>query len=417
MGQTFAEKIFAKMTDRREVRPGETVTIIPDVLMTLDADAEIVYRFRQLGVQRVWDADRIVGSMDHYSPASTVRSANVLKTLRDFAREQGIKQLYDVGAGVTHEVLLANGHVLPGQFVVGTDSHTPSYGAVAAFSCGIGTSDALPIWVTGKHWFKVPESVKVTFSGTLPRGVYAKDLILDVIGHFSTKACRYTCVEYVGSAVRQLSIAERVVLANLSTELGAKAAYVQFDEVTQAYARRAQRAYEPVVPDDDARYIQEYHLNVEKVPPMIACPHRVDDVRPVAAVAGTEIHQAFIGTCASGRLEDLELAARIAAGQRVAEGVRLLIAPASRAIFQMAIDRGYVQTLLTAGATFLPPGCGPCMGLHQGLLADGERCVSTGNRNFMGRMGSHQAEIYLASVATVTASAVMGALTDPRRLM
>ena len=417
MGQTFAEKIFAKQANRPEVRPGETVTVTPDVLMTLDADAEIVYRFKQLGVQRLWDPDRIVGSMDHYSPASTVRTANVLKTLRDFAREQGIKRLYDVGEGVTHEVLLANGHVLPGQFVVGTDSHTPSYGAVAAFSCGIGTSDALPIWVTGKHWFKVPESVRVTFSGTMPLGVYAKDLILDVIDHFTTRSCRYACMEYVGETVRHLSIAERVVLANLSTELGAKAAYVQFDEVTRAYAARAQRPYEPMMPDYDAVYAKEYHLNVEKVEPLVACPHRVDNVRPVSAVEGTEIHQAFVGTCASGRLEDLELAARIASGKRVADGVRLLIAPASRAILRTAIDRGYIQALLAAGATLLPPGCGPCMGLHQGLLGDGERCVSTGNRNFMGRMGSHEAEIYLGSVATVVASAVKGVLTDPRRMM
>jgi 3-isopropylmalate/(R)-2-methylmalate dehydratase large subunit len=417
MGQTFAEKIFARKANRREVRPGETVTVTPDVLMTLDADAEIVYRFKQLGVKRVWDADRIVGSMDHYSPASTVRSANVLKTLREFAREQGIRRLYDVGEGVTHEVLLANGHVLPGQFVVGTDSHTPSYGAVGAFSCGIGTSDALPIWATGKHWFMVPESVKVTLAGTMPHGVYAKDVILDVIRHFTTKSCRYMCMEYVGDAVRQLSIAERVVLANLSTELGAKAAYVQFDEITQAYAARAGQAYEPVVPDDEARYAKEYRLDVATMEPLVACPHRVDNVRPVAAVAGAEIHQAFVGTCASGRLEDLELAARIASGKRVADGVRLLIAPASRTIFRTAIDRGYIQTLLVAGATFLPPGCGPCMGLHQGLLADGERCVSTGNRNFMGRMGSHQAEIYLASVATVVASAVAGALTDPRPML
>jgi homoaconitate hydratase family protein len=417
MGKTFAEKIFAKKANRPAVSPGDVLTITPDVLMTLDADAEVVYRFKQLGVSRLWDADRVVGSMDHYSPASTVRSANVLKTLRDFAREQGITKFYDVGEGVTHEVLLANGHVLPGQFVVGTDSHTPSYGAVAAFSCGIGTSDALPIWATGKHWFKVPESVKVTLSGTMPRGVYAKDLILDVIGHFTTRSCRYMCMEYVGDAVRQLSIAERVVLANLSTELGAKAAYVQFDEVTRAYVAQARQAYEAVVPDDDAVYAKEYRLNVEKVEPMVACPHRVDNVRPVAAVEGAAIHQAFVGTCASGRLEDLELAARMASGKRVADGVRLLIAPASRAIFRAAIERGYIQTLLAAGATFLPPGCGPCMGLHQGLLADGERCVSTGNRNFMGRMGSHQAEIYLGSVATVVASAVKGVLTDPRRML
>jgi homoaconitate hydratase family protein len=415
MGKTFAEKIFAKKANKPEVRPGETVMITPDVLMTLDADAEIVYRFKQLGLKRVWDPDRIVGSMDHYSPASTVRTATLLKTLREFAHEQGIKWFYDVGEGVTHEVLLAKGHVLPGQFVVGTDSHTPSYGCVGAFSCGIGTSDALAIWATGKHWFKVPESVKVTLVGEMPHGVYAKDIILEIIRHFTTQGCRYACVEYLGETVKQMNMAERVVLANLSVEMGAKATYVQFDEVTRAYVERAHREYERVIPDDDASYSKRFELNVEGMEPMVACPHAVDNVKPVREVEETEIHQAFIGTCASGRLEDLEVAARIVKGRKIAGGVRLLIAPASRSILREAIELGYVQSLLTAGATFLPPGCGPCMGLHQGLLGDGERCISTGNRNFMGRMGSHNAEIYLGSVATVAASAVGGVLTDPRK--
>lgn len=417
MGRTFAEMVFAKRTNGQDVHPGDIVTISPDVLMTLDADAEIVYRFKQLGIERVWGPDRIVGSMDHYSPASTVRTAILLKTLREFCLEQGIKSFYDVGEGVTHEVLLDRGHVLPGQFVVGTDSHTPSYGCIGAFSCGIGTSDALPIWATGKHWFKVPHSVKVAIVGETPRGVYAKDMILEVIRHFTTKGCRYECVEFVGETVGTLSMSERLVLANLSTELGAKATYVQFDEVTRAYADRAHKAYDVVIPDKDASYSKTFELNVEKLGPVVACPHTVDNVKPIAEVEGTQIHQAFIGTCASGRLADLELASGILDGKHVAGGVRLLIAPASRSIFQEAMVRGYAQRLLAAGATFLPPGCGPCMGLHQGLLGDGERCVSTGNRNFMGRMGSHKAEIYLGSVATVTASALRGVLTDPRKCL
>jgi 3-isopropylmalate/(R)-2-methylmalate dehydratase large subunit len=414
MGKTFAEKVFAKKTNRQEVSPGEIVTITPDVLMTLDADAEIVYRFKQLGMKKVWDPDRIVGSMDHYSPASTVRTATLLKTLREFASEQGIKHFYDVGEGLTHEILIANGHVLPGQFVVGTDSHTPSYGCVGAFSCGIGTSDALPIWATGRHWFKVPHSVKITLSGTLPHAVYAKDIILEIIRHFTSKGCRYDCVEFVGETLAGMNMAERFVLANLSVEMGAKATYVQFDEVTRAFVDRNDKKYEPIVPDEDASYRKTFHLNVAGMEPMVACPHAVDNVRPVKAVEGTEVHQAFIGTCASGRLEDLELAARMLRGRKISRRVRLLVAPASRAIFLKAIELGYVQAFLSAGATFLPPGCGPCMGLHEGLLGDGERCISTGNRNFMGRMGSHTAEIYLGSVATVVASALRGVLADPR---
>jgi 3-isopropylmalate/(R)-2-methylmalate dehydratase large subunit len=417
MGKTFAEKIFARKSNRQEASPGEIVTITPDVLMTLDADAEIVYRFKQLGLKKVWDPDRIVGSMDHYSPASTVRTATLLKTLREFAEEQGIKSFYDVGEGLTHEIFIENGHVLPGQFVVGTDSHTPSYGCVGAFSCGIGTSDALPIWATGKHWFKVPQSVKIVFSGEIPRGVSAKDLILEIIRNFTTQGCRYDCVEFAGETLRDMSVAERFVLANLSTEMGAKASYVQFDEVTRAFVDRHHKEYEPILPDEDASYRKTFQLNVEGMEPMLACPHAVDNVKRVREVGGTKIHQAFIGTCAGGRLGDFEVAARILKGKGVHRGVRLLIAPASRAIFGKAIELGFVQDLLSAGATFLPPGCGPCMGLHQGLLGDGERCISTGNRNFRGRMGSHNAEIYLGSAATVAASAARGVLTDPREFI
>jgi len=353
--------------------------------------------------------------MDHYSPASTVRTATLLKTLREFAKEQGIKRFYDIGEGLAHEIMVEDGHVLPGQFVVGTDSHTPSYGCVGAFSCGIGTSDALPIWATGKHWFKVPESVKITLLGKMPHGVYAKDIILEVIRHFTTKGCTYKCVEYVGETLKEIKMAGRVVLANLSVEMGVKATYVQYDEVTRSHVARANKEYEPVIPDEDASYSKTYQIDVQGMEPMVACPHAVDNVKPVGEVEGTEIHQAFIGTCASGRLEDLEVAARIVKGKKIAGGVRLLIAPASRSILREAIELGYVQSLLAAGATFLPPGCGPCMGLHQGLLGNGERCISTGNRNFMGRMGSHNAEIYLGSVATVAASALGGAVTDPRK--
>ncbi len=417
MGRTFAEKVFAKKAKVPKVSPGEIVTLSPDVIMTLDADAEIMYRFQKLGMKRVWAPERIVCFLDHYAPASTLRTANLHKTLRDFAREQGIDKFYDVGEGLAHELMIAKGHVLPGQFVVGTDSHTPSYGSIGAFSPGMGASDMLSIWATGELWFKVPESVKIVFKGKMPKGLYAKDLILEVIRHFTAKGCTYMCAEFMGETLKELSVAERIVLANLSVEMGVKATYVQVDEVTRAFVDRLHRDYDPILPDEDASYKATYVLDVERLTPRVSCPHSVDNVKPLSEVAGRKIHQAFIGTCTSGRLEELEVAARILRGRKIAPGVRLLVGAASRDILLEAMGRGYIQDLVAAGATLLPPGCGPCAGIHEGLLGDGERCISTANRNFIGRMGSQLAEIYLGSAATVAASARTGALTDPREFL
>jgi 3-isopropylmalate/(R)-2-methylmalate dehydratase large subunit len=417
MGQTFAEKIFAKKAKLPKVSPGEIVSLSPDVVMTLDADAEVMYRFQKLGLKKVWGPERIVCFLDHYAPASTLRTANLHKMLREFSREQGIDKFYDVGEGMAHELMITKGHVLPGQFVVGTDSHTPSYGSIGAFSPGMGASDMLSIWATGELWFKVPESVKIVFKGKMPKGLYAKDLILEVIRHFTARGCTYMCAEFVGETLKELSVAERIVLANLSVEMGVKATYVQVDEVTRAFVDRHRRDYEPLLPDEDASYKATYVLEVERLTPRVACPHSVDNVRPVSEVAGKEIHQAFIGTCTSGRLEELEVAARILKGRKIAPGVRLLVAAVSRDILLEAMGRGYIQDLVAAGATLIPPGCGPCAGIHEGLLGDGERCISTANRNFIGRMGSQLAEIYLASAATVAASARTGVLTDPREFL
>ena len=346
-----------------------------------------------------------------------MRTATLHKTLRDFSRVQGIDKFYDVGEGLAHELMIARGHVLPGQFVVGTDSHTPTYGSIGAFSPGVGASDMLFIWATGELWFKVPESVKIVFQGKMPKGVYAKDLILEVISHFTTKGCTYVCAEFVGETLKELSVAERIVLANLAVEMGVKASYVQVDEVTRALADRHHREYDPILPDADASYRETYRLDVVELTPRVSCPHSVDNVKPVAEVAGKEIHQAFIGTCTSGRLEELSVAARILKSQRIPAGVRLLVAAASRDILLQAMELGYIQGLIAAGATLIPPGCGPCAGIHEGLLSDGERCISTANRNFIGRMGSQLAEIYLGSVATVAASARTGVLTDPREFL
>ncbi|OPY91277.1 MAG: Homoaconitase large subunit [Syntrophaceae bacterium PtaU1.Bin231] len=405
MGMTFAEKIFARKTGRETVRPGEVVSVRPDVVMTLDADAEIIYRFEALGLPKVWNPDGIVCSLDHYAPASTVRTADLHRKMRLFAREQGISRFFEVGDGLTHQIMLERGYARPGLFIVGTDSHTPSYGCIGAFSCGVGASDMLSIWATGELWFQVPESARIVLNGRLPA----------IIRDFTASGCSYYCAEFSGGALQDMSVAERFVLANVSVEMGVKATYVEVDEVTRRYADRGGLPYETVVPDADARYRVEKQIDVAALPPLVACPHAVDNVRPVSELEGTEIHQAFIGTCASGRIEDFATAAAILRGKRIAAGVRLLIAPASRAVLEDAIARGYLEILVKAGATLLASGCGPCAGIHEGLLGEGERCISTANRNFRGRMGSPASEIYLASAATVASSALHGVISDPRR--
>ena len=417
MGMTFAEKIFARKTGRQAVRPGEILSVRPDVIMTLDADAEIIIRFEELGLPAVWDADRIVCSLDHYSPASTARSADLHRRMRLFARKQGIKRFFEVGEGLTHQIMLEKGYALPGMFIVGTDSHTPSYGSVGAFSCGVGASDMLSIWVTGELWFQVPASARIVVDGHLPTGVFGKDLILAVVHELSSSGCNYLSAEFTGSALNDMSIAERFVLANVSVEMGVKSTYIEVDETTRRYADHHGVPYQAVAPDPDAEYQTVLRLDASAITPRVACPHAVDNVKPVSELEGTAIDQAFIGTCASGRIEDLAVVAEVLRGRRIADGVRLLIAPASRSVMEQALAQGHLQTLLNAGATFLPPGCGPCAGIHGGLLGAGERCISTGNRNFCGRMGNPASEIYLASAATVAASALAGTISDPRRAL
>jgi homoaconitate hydratase family protein len=382
--------------------------------MTLDADAEIIIRFEELGIKKVWDPERIVCSLDHYAPASSVRTANLHCKMRQFARDQGIARFFEVGEGLTHQIMLERGYALPGMFIVGTDSHTPSYGCIGAFSCGVGASDMLSIWATGKLWFQVPESAKLILNGRLPKGVFAKDVILSVIRDETASGCNYFCAEFSGEAVKEMSIAERFVLANLSVEMGVKATYVEVDAMTRQYADRVGSRYQVIVPDSDANYKKRRVVDVSGLVPLAACPHAVDNVRPVSDLVGTEIQQAFIGTCASGRVEDLEIASDILRGKRIAPNVRLLVAPASRYVMEKASEAGYLQTLIKAGATLVTPGCGPCAGIHEGLLGGGERCISTANRNFRGRMGDRTSEVFLASAATVASSALYGVISDPR---
>lgn len=372
-------------------------------------------RFREIGVGRVWDADRIVVPFDHRSPAPSIEVADGHRQVRLFLKEQGISNFYDVGFGICHQVLPEQGHVKPGMLIVGTDSHTTTYGAFGAFATGIGATEMAGVWATGKLWFRVPETIRMELRGALGRHVYTKDLILSIIGRRGLEGCDYRSVEFTGSLIPRLTADSRMTIANLSMEMGAKNAFLPVDGAALDWlGAHAEPPFDPVVADEDAAYVEDLHFDVHDLEPQVACPHSVDNVHPVREVAGRRIDQVFIGTCTNGRLEDLRQAAEILEGERVHRDVRCLIVPASRQVFLDSMKDGLVQTLTEAGCTVESPGCGPCLGAHQGVLGPKEVAVSTTNRNFRGRMGHVESEVYLASPATAAASALYGVLTDPR---
>jgi 3-isopropylmalate/(R)-2-methylmalate dehydratase large subunit len=415
MGKTFAEKILALKAGLDETVPGQIVTVQPDRLLTHDNTSAIAKTFRKIGVAGVANPDMNVVILDHVVPAANETYAQSHRETREFVREQGISAFYDVGHGICHQVLPEHGHALPGMLIVGSDSHTPSHGALGAFATGIGRTEAAAIMATGEIWLRVPESMKIILEGTLPDKVSAKDLVLHIIGAIRADGADYRSVEFAGPVVDAMSMSGRLVLCNMAAEMGAKNAYVAPDDTTLAWlAGRTDAAFQEIFPDPDASYAQVLSFDVSDLAPQIAKPHRVDNVVPVTDVAGTRIDQALVGTCTNGRLEDLQAAAGILRGNQIAPGVRLLVLPASRQVLLEAIEAGVVSDLVTAGATLLNPGCGPCLGAHEGCMAPGERTISTANRNFQGRMGSREAEIYLASPATVAASALTGAIADPR---
>jgi 3-isopropylmalate/(R)-2-methylmalate dehydratase large subunit len=417
MGKTFAEKILALKAGLDETVPGQIVTVQPDRLLTHDNTSALAKTFRKIGVERVANPGMNVVILDHVVPAANETYAQSHKETREFIREQGILAFYDIGEGICHQVLPEHGHALPGMLLVGSDSHTPSHGALGAFAAGIGRTEAAAVMATGEIWLRVPESMRVIVEGTMPERVSAKDLVLHIIGDIGADGADYKSVEFAGPAIEAMSIGSRQVLCNMAAEMGAKNAFVAPDDETRAWlAGRAATAYQEVHPDQDASYAQVLHYDVRNLVPQVAKPHRVDNVVPVTEIAGLQIEQALIGTCTNGRLEDLQAAAELLRGRRIAPWVRLLVLPASREILLKAIEVGVIADLVAAGATLLNPGCGPCLGAHEGCMAPGERTVSTANRNFKGRMGSREAEIYLASPATVAASALTGVITDPREV-
>ena len=417
MGHTFAEKILARKAGLDEVVPGQIVIVRPDRLLSHDNTAAIVGKIAaELEEFGVAYPERHAIVLDHVVPASSEKDAENHRLTREYVRKYGITHFHDVGEGICHQVMVEKGLALPGELIVGSDSHTCTYGALGAFATGIDRTEAAALLLTGEMWLKVPESVRIRLTGRLGAMVTAKDLILSIIGDVGADGATYRSVEFHGDVAR-LTMDDRLTMANMGVEMGAKAAVFPVDAVTHAYldAAGVSRArYEPIWADDDAAYESELTYDLGEIGPVVACPHQVDNVVGVAEAAGTPIDQCLLGTCTNGRLSDFELAASILKGKRIADGVRLLLLPASRDILKRAMASGAVATLIEAGGMLLPPGCGPCLGAHMGVLAPGERCLSTANRNFKGRMGTTEAEIYLASPATVAASALHGEIRDPR---
>jgi len=416
MGKTFAEKILARKAGLTEVVAGQIVEVTPDLGMSHDNTAAIRRIFGKLGLDRVKEPGRFVVILDHVVPPAQVQYAENHKDIREFVREQGIR-FYDVGRGICHQVVVEEGLARPGDLILGADSHTTTYGALGAFSAGIGRSEMAALWATSQLWLKVPTSLRIELSGTLPQFVCAKDLILFLIGKLGADGALYRSVEFAGPLVQDLSLSERLVLSNMAAEMGAKNGYIAPDEVTIEYLKgRAEGDYEPIYPDPDAEYEQVLKFDLTDLAPQVACPHTVDNVVSIEEVVGKRVDQVLLGTCTGGRLEDLRLALEVMDGRPLAEGVRMLVLPASREVYVRAAEDGLLEEFVEAGALVLNPGCGPCLGAHQGVLAPGEVCLSTSNRNFKGRMGSPEAEVYLASPAVAGATAVTGVITDPRRL-
>ena len=418
MSSTISEKILARASGNKKVEAGEIVDASVDLAMSHDNAALVSKVFKEIGVDKVWDPDKIVIILDHRAPANIIKAAEAHKSIREFVRSQNIKNFYDIGEGICHQVVPEKGFVKPGMLIVGTDSHTTTYGAFGAFSTGIGATEMACVWATGKLWLRVPETIKMIIKGKLQDMVMAKDVILYIIGKIGSDGANYKAIEFYGETVRNFSVASRMTISNQAMEAGAKAAIVPPDEKTLDYLKsRVKGDVEPISADKDANYEDVLEFDVSDLEPQIACPHAVDNVKPVSEVAGIEINQAVLGSCTNGRLEDLEIAARILEGRRIASNVRMIVVPASREVYLEALKKGYIEIFLKAGATIINPGCGPCLGAHQGVLASGERAITSTNRNFRRRMGSPDSEIYLASPATVAASAIKGEIADPREVL
>ncbi len=417
MGKTIAEKIISTKTGG-DARAGDILVAHVDLAFVQDTTGPLTVRqFHTAGYKTLAPALKAAVFLDHAAPSQSREMSNDHTLLRDFARETGAI-LSDVGDGVCHQIV-AESLAKPGDLIIGSDSHTVTAGALGAFACGMGSSDVAVVFGLGRTWFRIPESYHIVVSGKFSKGVQAKDLVLSLIGQIGADGATYKALEFGGDSISQLTVSDRLTIANMAVEAGAKVGIFPSDEITRKYLVGQGRGkdYQPITADADATYERTISIDVSKLEPMVSRPHTVDNTIPAKELAGTRVQQVLIGTCTNGRLEDLKVAAQILKGKKHHPQTRLVITPASRRILLDAIRAGYIETLIQAGAVIMPPGCGACLGLHQGVIGDGESCLSTANRNFKGRMGSAEGFVYLSSPATAAASALKGEITDPREFL
>jgi 3-isopropylmalate/(R)-2-methylmalate dehydratase large subunit len=425
-GMTIVQKILARATGKPSVEVGDVLEPAVDLAMSHENAALVINQFNDVykgtGLEpKVWDPSKIAIIFDHRVPAESSKTATNQKKVREFAGKQGIARFHDIRGdegGICHQVLAEYGYTRPGMVVVGTDSHTTTHGAVGAFSFGIGATEMAGVWALGTIFnVEVPATIKIVVNGKLPEHIVAKDVILALVGRLTAEGANFKVIEFHGDTIRNMSLSGRLVLCNMSVEAGATSGIVPCDEETVRYLRQEAGVEGPidaVLPDADAVYNQVIEIDASSLAPQIACPHAVDHVKPVDQVAGVKVNQIVIGSCTNGRLDDLEEAATILRGKRLAHGVRMIVFPASWRIYKTAMKKGILGDLIEAGAVIMNPGCGCCLGIHQGALGDGEVALSTTNRNFKGRMGNPQSEVYLCSPAVAAASALTGVITDPR---
>ena len=417
MDKTVSEKILSRASGK-DAYAGDIVVANIDAAMMHDGMAQLVMdAFNEMGGESLWDPTRVAVVIDHVAPSAYESFSKVHKAMREFAFKHNAR-FYEVGSGVCHQLMVESGLVFPGGLIVGSDSHTCTYGALGAFATGIGSTEMAAVFLSGKLWFKVPETMKIVVEGELPRMVFPKDVILKIVGTVKADGATYKAIEFGGSAIRSMNIEGRLTLTNMAVEMGAKTGIIEPDEETCSFLKSL--GHEPgrgFRSDEDANFCESLRIDVSDLEPQVACPHAVDNVKSVKSVEGKEVNQVFIGSCTNGRLYDLRVAAEILRGRHVRRGVRVIVVPASRRVYLEALKEGLIEVFLDSGCAVCNPGCGPCAGGHQGILAPGETCISTSNRNFKARMGSGEAEIYLASPATAAASAVTGEITDPRRFL
>ncbi len=412
------EKIFARHSGKSQVSPGEIVTAKVDFAEINDLYLQTVYSFYEMGGEKVWDREKCAFVFDHYAPTPDVKSADNHRQMREFARKNQLKYHFDTNCGVCHQVMPEAGLIRPGMIVVATDSHTTTHGAFGAMGTGCGATDMATILMTGELWFRIPEIIEVRLEGETKKGVYPKDVILAVLGKIRADGAVYKAIDFTGSYVDQLNVAGRMVICNMAVEMGAKTAYMQPNQAVLDYVgARAAGPWEVETTDPGYRYEESYVFDVSSLEPQLACPDSVENVHPLTEVTAegpVKLDQGYIGSCTGGREEDIAAAASILRGRHIPEYTRLVVVPASREVMLNCMEKGYIQDLMEAGATITTPGCGACLGAHEGILAPGEVCISSTNRNFPGRMGSTEARIYLASPAAVAASILNGRITDPR---